>query len=303
MNLLCMTIPDEPDKLAAWLEGHLVGLGLAELTAELLAIHGEEAGPPLAEVLQGRQAEVLAGGLTKLRPAALRLLLRHPRRLLELQDLILAQGGPYWDRVAAGDAELNALVTRGAQRLQLGREARQPVLRPIRPPIPRTPARRPLPWVVGLAIAATLLLAIFFGRSLIPKPNGPPLVAAGPSWGWAKPGALPTEGSAADYLRRLAAEAKEWSNQRPEEPAALAKRILEFRQGCSTLIFAEHKPLAAEDRRWLVQKCQEWAAKFDQALAALEGGKEVAEVRKEMDATMAQLVQALLTRSEKVEAG
>src|SRR4051794_10594252 len=98
MTLPSLTIPDEPERLAAWLEGHLVGLDLGVLVAELEAVHGPPVGggPTLEGVLGGRREAILAGGLADLPAGALVGLLRHPRLLLELQALVLAEGGDHW---------------------------------------------------------------------------------------------------------------------------------------------------------------------------------------------------------------
>ena len=56
--------------------------------------------------------------------------------------------------------------------------------------------------------------------------------------------------------------------KRPDDPIDLARRIGEFRQGCSVLILSPHKPLSGQDRAWLVGKCRAWAAKLDAHLAA-----------------------------------
>jgi hypothetical protein len=96
-----------------------------------------------------------------------------------------------------------------------------------------------------------------------------------------------------DYFNQLANAAQEWSKKQPDDATGLARRLLEFRQGCSTLILAEHRPLSPEDRRWLVKNCQEWAQEIDHELTDLEAGKNPAEIRRRADATVRQLVDAL----------
>ena len=91
-------------------------------------------------------------------------------------------------------------------------------------------------------------------------------------WGWNRPGALPQDLGPGEYLNRIADAAAEWFNQRPEGPIDLARRLGELRQGCSVLILSPHKPLSAQDRTWLVEKCRAWAAKLDAHLVSLEGG-------------------------------
>ena len=112
------------------------------------------------------------------------------------------------------------------------------------------------------------------------------------------PGALADDLPPGVYLDRLADAAGEWFKKRPDDPIALARRIGEFRQGCSVLILSPHKPLSAQDRAWLVEKCRAWAAKLDAHLAALEGGASAAKVRDDADATINKLIEALRDRAK-----
>jgi hypothetical protein len=117
-------------------------------------------------------------------------------------------------------------------------------------------------------------------------------VAAAP-WSWNKPGTFPDEEPAPAYLDRLADGASEWFNVSPEQPGALAKRIEQFRAGCSALIFAEHKPLTPEDKKWLVERCRFWAGKLDGYVVALEKGDDPERVRAEANQTINALIKAL----------
>src|SRR5687767_1355847 len=102
MKLIAMTIPDDPAELAGWLERRLVGLDLAALVAELSAIHGDRpsAAGELDALLGGHRDAVLNQGLSALPAAGLRELMRRPSVLLELQELILIDGGDYWRSLA-----------------------------------------------------------------------------------------------------------------------------------------------------------------------------------------------------------
>ena len=127
--------------------------------------------------------------------------------------------------------------------------------------------------------------------------QGATAVAAS-GWGWNRPGALADDLPPGVYLDRLADAAGEWFKKRPDDPIALARRIGEFRQGCSVLILSPHKPLSARDRAWLVEKCRAWAAKLDAHLAALEAGASAAKVRDDADATISKLIEALRDRAK-----
>src|SRR5262245_17287775 len=121
MSLHAMEIPDDPAQLPGWLEGHLLGLGLAELVAGLTAVHGaaRRGGPSLEEVLGQRRQAVLTGGLRELPRDALRQLLLHPQLLLELQELVLTEGTGYWDRPAVPAVDLGEQVERGRRQLDM----------------------------------------------------------------------------------------------------------------------------------------------------------------------------------------
>src|SRR6266446_5656044 len=101
MRLAAMDIPDDRVQLSGWLESHLVNGDLAILVAELSAVHAAPPGPGATaqQVLGDRRAEVLARGLGAMPPHLLRQFLTQPALLLDLQELVLASGSPYWDRL------------------------------------------------------------------------------------------------------------------------------------------------------------------------------------------------------------
>ena len=316
MKLMALEIPDDAAALAGWLEGHLVGLELAALVAELEAVHAhdqKQPEPSLDQVLGNSRAAVQSRGLEALPLDQVKVLLQHPRLLLELQERLLVEGGPYWRRMAPRNAgrEHRVAVERGWERLAATlSEDRVPA---TAIPFPRdaaagsraqfAPGPRPLRRLLGgLAImaasAAVLVAAVVIAMPGL-GPGGENDADARAAWGWNKRGALRYELSRDAYLNSLADSAHEWFNQRPDRPQALARRIAEFRQGCSVLIFSVHKPLPEEDRIWLVEKCRTWAMKLDAHLAAVEAGRDVLKVRAETDATIDRLEMALRERAGK----
>src|SRR5512135_2715415 len=120
MKLHAMEFPDDPARWPGWLEQYLTGLDLAALVAELEAVHGPPADPvpSVREWLGERLGAVLEGGLRTLPSGMLGRLLRQPRLLLELQELVLTSGGAYWDRVAPASGDLDAHVDRVGARLE-----------------------------------------------------------------------------------------------------------------------------------------------------------------------------------------
>jgi len=303
MKLISLGIPEDASDLAGWLEGHLVGPDLSALVAELEAVHGSA--PPqfsLDTILGNQREAVLSHGLASLPADRLRPLLRHPRLLLDLQELTLSSGGPYWRRRAASiQDQVPGAVDRSWAWLAAN------VIEPLPTssiPIPSAPpVTRPRPRWRSLALsvlsaAAVVIAVVTISQrpELDRKPNGPN-VASSPRWGWNRPDALPQDLPRNDYLNHLADAAHAWFNQRPDDPVALAKRISEFRQGCSVLIESPHRPLSAADRTWLVDKCRAWAAKLDAHLAAIQSGQDALKVRGEADDTINRLIAALRERA------
>ncbi len=104
-------MPAPPDRTAflddpKLLERALMGLRLHELIAELApagasAPRGQAApaAAALSDVLAGDEDNLLERGLVALSRARLDALLGQPALLLELQELLLARGGSYWDQV------------------------------------------------------------------------------------------------------------------------------------------------------------------------------------------------------------
>ena len=219
----------------------------------------------------------------------LREFLRHPRRLLDLQELVLVEGGAYWQRLATKTPESARPDAEGWRRLDAFLTTGDTAAPPVR--APRTAARRnSWRWVAILATAGSLLaVVLFYERS---RETATSIAAAG-KWGWLRPGAFPEEMSPADYLTQLAKEAEEWFNKRPDEPKALAGRIAEFRQGCTALILAEHRPLSPQDRQWLVRTCRRWASDLDKDLAEVEDRVDPLLVRARVNVTARQIAKEL----------
>ena len=239
--------------------------------------------------------------MTALPPKRLRGLLRQPRLLLDLQELILISGGPHWLERAASEPENQQAVERGWRNLTASLADERTAIRTS--PGQRAPSRTERSswtrhrWLVSLATAAAVLVAVALVEYRSGHGPGVNIVASS-GWGWNRPGALTQDVPRRDYLNRLADGAKEWFNTRPDNPIALARRIAEFRQGCSVLILSPHRPLPAQDRAWLVERCRAWAVRFDGYLASVEGGKDPLEIRNQADETINRLIDTLRDRAK-----
>jgi len=295
MRLTALEIPDEPAELPGWIEGQMLGLDLAALVAELEAIHGDAGteAPALDNLLGTDRAAMLERGLSALPLEGLRQFLRQPRRLLDLQELVLVEGGPHWQRLTASGPESARLDAEGWRRL--GAFLTTGDTTTAQAHTRRAAARRhPWRWVAIVATAASLLGAfLVYQRSHEPALS----VATAGKWGWLRPGAFPQDASPAEYLNTLAKGAEEWFNKRPEERAALTRRIAEFRLGCTVLLEAQHRPLAPQDRQWLVRTCREWLSDLDRSLAEIEARGSPVRVRDKVDETVRQIAKALRDRA------
>jgi hypothetical protein len=325
MTLHALEIPDEPSQLPDWLERQLTGRDLALVVAELAAVHRAPASAVRSVYdLVGNQFDaVMQSGLKVLAGSVLKQLLTQPGLLLELQEAVFLHGGAHWEHRWRAEPQIEDSVARGRDRLAtfLASQSSEPAADHrmtivFRPPAEPTAAsatapvvalpRREVPWyrqawVASCATAAVVLIALFVVEQFRGRPDQPVAVASA-AWGWNKPDALPTDLSAPAYLNALADAAGEWFNKRPEDPAALAKRIAEFRQGCSVLLLAEHRALAEPDRTWLVERCRAWATKLDGHLASVESGDAALTVRAATDETITKLIEALRGRARELAA-
>jgi hypothetical protein len=306
MTLLTMTIPDDPAELAAWLEQRLMapdfGRFVTELSAMSTAAPGER--QPARQLLGDWLPHALTSGLRELPPQLLRRLLRQPATLADLQEIILTEGGGYWDSVLRRSDELTAAFDRGKGSLGAivapGPAAVKTRPDPVPATLPFRPRERRYRLWAWCSTAAAACLAVIVGVLLwrAGQPTeAPPAIA----WGWAKPSGIPAKDvPPREYLDKLADAAEEWFKKRPEDAAGVAKRLNEFRSGCSQLILAAHEPLTPADRDWLVERCRVWAGKLDGHLTALEAGREPLQVREEADKTVTALVKALRDRAAQV---
>ena len=301
MTLPAFDIPDDPGQLSSWLEGHLQGLDLAQLVANCRRCMGQARATDgdLDHLLGDRKNAILSDGLRALPPEKLRRFLVQPRLLLDLQDLVLSEGGPYWNAIPA-NAEHNTHVLHGAERLQAFLTAEAGPSRSL--PLQRQRWYRQ-PWFVSLATAASLVAAFFLFEQLRRRSSDsserPPPELASAAWGWNKPDTLAADASRADYLNRLADRAGEWFEQRPTESADVARRIQQFRSGCTRLIFAEHRPLSPAEKEELIENCRIWGRKLDKQVAALESGQNPLEVRKETDDLIRHMIDRLHEQAKK----
>jgi len=324
MTLLALELPEESAELPLWIERQLVGLNLRQLVTELTAIGqmatddatARQSSPPAtttpadaAQWLGDSKGTVLADGLRGLPAEKLSELLRQPRLLGSLQELVLVEGGPYWEEVARRAPAVEARVAMGRERVvQAVRGETSPIAgRIFAPPASSGPGPKavdvappPAPFAkrygalaICLALAACLLL-------MVTQFQGP---GAQLAWGWSRPGAIDERASAPKYLEGLAATGHEWFDERPTSPADVRRRIQEMRDGCDRVINSPHAPLAMADQQWLVERCLKWREKFDAQLAALDAGGDPLAARGQIDETVNKLIGTLQDRAKQIATG
>jgi hypothetical protein len=321
MTLYTMTVPDEPADLARWIERRLMAPDFGQFVAELAAHFPATAGHVPPRRLFDRWLPVaLAEGLDPLPLEVLSQLLRHPAELATFQERIVADGGPYWDKVLDRSDDLSEAALRGKRLLERMLSADTP--RSDKKAIPKavtkaTPkvATRLVPsqvkrrngrrgyknWaIVSTGVAACLAVAIVFLGAR--GPADPPIPKAQIAWGWGKPGGLAAvQSNPKDYLNKLAANAEEWSLDRPSDPVGVGTRVAELRIGCTRLMHSSYGPLSPVDKAWLLENCRAWAKVLDGHLQALDAGADPVAVRAEVDETVRAIAAALHEKATQVE--
>lgn len=294
-----LDMPDEMTLVGPWLDEHLASGHLAELVAELESIHGrgpEEQRRPRPEDaatwLGDRLPAVLAGGLRQLGADRLGKLLRTPRLLPAIQELVFIEGGEYWNHLVADVAP----ASRAAIERRIGLD--QSPLARRRPAVAATPAQKGRAWNVpsvrwSAAVAAALLVA-FAGWRLL-ESGRPPLQRGDQHAPFA---ALP----AADYLDHVIAATAGWLPEPRSTEAGLRASIEHALAACDSLIAAPHEPLADEDRQWLVERCSAWRKAFAEQLAALDATHDVDAAAAASAATLEKLRKAITGRAAEIRA-
>ena len=141
-------------------------------------------------------------------------------------------------------------------------------------------------WVAALA-AAVLVAVTVFAPAPGPSPTG---------WGFNKIAELPRDTDAKAVYAKLADLSDEWNKKPTDDRLALAKRLTEFRLGCSALQAANDLPLSAVEVAWLKGRCAEWANRIDGHLRDLDATGDVAAVRAAATATAAGIARELRER-------
>lgn len=295
-----LDMPDDMTLVGPWLDEHVASGHLAELVAELEALHGrgpeETQRPPRPEDaaawLGDRLPAVLAGGLRQLEAARLGELLRRPRLLPAIQELVFIEGGDHWNNLVADVAPASLAAIEG----RIGLDRRPTAVARPGPVVASAPRRRAwkapaVRWVA--AVAAGLLVAVAGWRLF--EAGRPPLQPGGERMPLAqKP--------APDYLDDVIAATAGWLPEPRDTEAGLRASLEHALAACDTLIAAAHEPLADEDRQWLVERCSAWRKAFAEQLAALDATHDVDTAAAASAATLEKLRKAIAGRAAEIRA-
>lgn len=285
MKTRVLNIADE-QPLPAFIDEAVVGVHLRQIIAELLAVHGEnqtDSPAKLSDIIGGRKEAVLAQGTSAIPREAFAQLITNPYLLIQLQELVLVEGGEYWRRLEqTSSAEPAISQTRLTLLDATTDQGATPVSRPS------AWYRRPV--VFTMFAAACVLVAMML---VIPWGG----FSTETAWGWNRDDALPQNANRTEYLLQVASGGEAWFDQRPTKRDAISTRLEEFRQGCSRLILADHQPLPEADHQWLVEKCKSWRKKIDGHMQRLNTGADPISVRNEADETARKLVSTIRERA------
>ena len=302
MNSISLTMPDEFQAVVVWLERQIVGSELRQLVGELKCLSaGDGLHVGLSEIIGNKREQVLDEGLASLTPSEIRGLLRQPTLLFELQEMVVFNGGVYWQEVANRHPDFTSdsansreqAILSGLPRFETGSrtEAVETVLPErtdsirlkdqIKPVVDsgRLRSRSGLRWV---ALLATISAMLVFGIILPSRFRNPvrqvdQVVIDNPqkSWGWNRTERFSNITSSDKYLSEVALGAEEWFQEAPHDSQSADKRLSEMLDGCKKLIASTgESPLNPDDREWLVEKCTKWLKNFESDLARLQSTPE-----------------------------
>lgn len=286
MNPVALDLPEDKSQWPAWFEHQLVGSELRLLVRELELLGGQTTPLPdgvtweehLRVEFSDAIPSVLSRGLSSLSTADLQRLIRKPRLLLALQELVFTDGGEHWKNLSrsVGSAQsVQSLQDSFAQEVE-----RQTVkLATNRERTGSTSSTlKTILYVASLA--ATILLAVYFFR---PASHGRY---------FAREGLLTSAVNGNDFCRTLASAIREdWA---PDATDAVFRRQLqELKDSCDRLITAPLPQLDAQVASDLRTRCSKWQAALTDMLSGLDSGRPVVVVRREANELVGRLVKVL----------
>ena len=287
---LILDIPEADEDRAAWLEKQLVSSRLPELVTQLAAFnemaeqHDNTATTTfsLEEFVNRHGTAVYQKGLQTLSIDDAHSLLQNPESLLELQQLVFANGGKYWDSII----QTNQIVASPIEDRAADKDKAK--VSPVPMPASDTNSKTWL-WA-GLAVAAALLIVV--GLQLFSADNGF-------SSGLASTEILQSKGTAPDYFLAIADAGENWNEHTFGDREELLEGLSALSTSCERLIDAPHRPLNTDQSKWLVAKCTDWKGKIDGVRDRLVANEiDFAKASEETSEIVEKLVSALREKGE-----
>jgi hypothetical protein len=318
-NLLpALCLPDDRSDWPTWLEQQVMGYNLPKLCKQLVTLGGKH--PPqltLSELLGNQRDPVLQQGLGgPLSAQQIQRLIQNPGLLLELQYLILEEGGDYWTQVRPTPDVARSLETVRSKVLSQIRSNTEPssavdqALNPVlsrateggstsdlrRAESPENKTKREGSWYwVGaiLATAAAILLVVM-NPFQQPQDQGEFFAAAELR--------APAETVDATLSRIADRIEKDWNQKPVTDNASLLNRLITFRDSCDHLIDgrldASLQGLSDAKLTDLKERCKKWKGQAETMIADLQGESPPENLKDKADELMGRLKKILRNPDE-----
>jgi hypothetical protein len=316
--LPALCLPDERSEWPVWLEQQLMGFNLPKLCKQLVTLGGKH--PPqltLSELLGNQCDAVLQQGLRGSVPDnQIQLLIQNPALLLELQDIILEEGGDYWTQVRPTPAVSQSLETVRGKVLSQIRSNTEPssaVDQALNPGLSDATERGSAPdlrraesfennkkregswyWIGALLATAAAVLVIVMNPFQPPRDQGEFFAAA----------ELRTPAGTVDAtLSRIADRIeKDWNQKPVTDNASLLNRLITFRDSCDHLIDgrldAALQGLPDAKLTDLKERCKKWKGQAETMIADLQGESPSENLKEKADELMGRLQKILRNPDE-----
>ena len=286
MNTVALELPEDKSLWPTWFEQQLLGSDLRLLIRQLELMTGQSTSLPdgvaWEEHLLAEFSELVPGilshGLSILSPADLQRLIRKPRLLLALQELVFIEGGEYWKNLQRSESSI--------QSIQLMQESfvlatKLEIAKPATSQNSIGSTKNSLkPFLYVSALAASFLLAIYFF---------PP---ASQGRYFAREGLLTSAMQGNDFCKTLASAIREDWDPNAAEPV-FRRQLQELKDSCDRLINASLPQLEVKVASDLRNRCTKWKSSLTDMLAGLDSGRPVDDVRQNANELVERLVKVL----------
>lgn len=297
MSLKSLQIPDGLADMGAWLDELIVSHDLVDTIVELEVLAGDRLTKvqSLDGVLAGSEEAVLESGLAGASEMTLRGLLRQPSLLLELQELVMMQGGDFWQQkidTIFGRPKMNSILdSASAEAAANADPASQTMATSQSHRVSGSAAGKGKQKMI-LGVLATLAAAVLVMFS-IGQFGGSGSSVAKAEWGFTKSGLLESDISEAEMLDQLAAASAAWYNKTPTTPAGLAKRLRQFDLGCETLLSSRLTQLSPSNRSAVHAACEDCREAIARQLVAIANGGKLAQIQSASDTAIDALTRSI----------